>query len=453
MIDLFERYTRNRRVLILGFGREGKSTCRFIEQHFSKLPFAIADKNSMALAGFNFSGTTPQLISGESYLEAISNYDVIIKSPGIRLGDSISLLNNRILLSQTGLFLEKYGHQTIGITGTKGKSTTSSLIHHILNKSGRKSFLVGNIGVPPFEIIDAIDSETHVVFELSANQLQFVNHSPHISVLLNLFEEHLDFFGSTHDYFHAKWNVTAYQSSDDFFICNLANDKIAQLHDNKRTKAGLLAIVPENAARGSGSFEKATGDENFETSWNGHLQGEHNLMNIAAATQACKLAGIDDAKIAVAIATFKPLEHRLEYVGNFCGVDFFNDSISTIPQSTIEALKTVRNTHTLILGGFDRGLDYSGLYEFLKFSEVERIIFTGPAGKRMMGDFASIKRIDQELIYVESFSAMHHHLSNTKPGRSCLLSPAASSYNEFRDFAERGRAFKKIAENLKDFCH
>jgi UDP-N-acetylmuramoyl-L-alanine---L-glutamate ligase len=453
MIELFENYTRNKKVLIMGFGREGQSTYGFILRHFAGLQFAIADINQEVFKDFDFSGKTPQLFSGSNYQGSIADFDVIIKSPGVKLKADGNLLKDKILLSQTGLFLEHYGRQTIGITGTKGKSTTSSLIHHIMNKAGKKSFLVGNIGLPPFDIIDSMDASAHVVFELSANQLQFVNHSPHIAILLNLFEEHLDFFGNKHKYFSAKWNITAHQSPDDFFICNKFDDEIAQMLDDGGTKAQITDIRKENQMQWQLPAEILSYDDKTKSAWNGCLRGNHNLINISAAAQACRLAGVEKKVIEKAVRSFKPLAHRLEYIGNYCGIDFYNDSISTIPQSTIEALKTVSHTYTLILGGFDRGLDYSGLLNFLKESAVELVLFTGPAGKRMMHSFLSIKRNDQEVAFVESFDKLPQFISLTRPGGACLLSPAASSYNEFKDFAERGRAFKKIAENLTDFCH
>lgn len=449
MKSLFQKYILDKKVLILGFGREGKSTLRFIRQHYPEVLIGIADKN----INLSLDDIEPidrkNLFLGEDYLQAINEFDVIIKSPGIELNEKSPDLENKILRSQTGLFLECYHNQIIGITGTKGKSTTSTLIHHILKNAGKKTIFVGNIGQPPFDLIHQIDNETHIVFELSAHQLEYVADAPHIAILLNIFQEHLDYFGTMEKYIQAKMNIGRFQRKEDFFIYDAKNKNIGAQLLKLEVLATKIAI-PEIGETGTGGGHPFSINLNFE---NGKLRGNHNLKNTFAAALACKISGISDELIESGVESFEPLEHRLEFVGNFCGIDFYNDSISTIPESTMEAVKTLKNINTLILGGFDRGINYEELILFLAESTVEHFIFTGPAGKRMKEMFDPQKNAVQKTYIISRFNELPEFILKTEPGKSCLLSPAASSYDQFNNFEERGHAYKKMAESLKTFCH
>lgn len=437
MKALLAHYLQRGKVLLLGFGREGQSTYRYLRHHFPNLPLAIADLSENPDLTIAEGDKNLTLHLGKNYLDAIEEYDVIIKSPGVQLRSHQHILRGKTLLSQAGLFLESYGRQIIGITGTKGKSTTSSLIFHILNEAARDALLVGNIGKPAFDFINKINEETMIVFELSAHQLEYVHHAPHIAILLNLFEEHLDYFGGMDAYMHAKMNITRYQRPGDYLVF----DK-----ENERTNHQLKLLAPTTHFHPL----KISEAEGYQTS---ALAGRHNKKNIAAARQACRLAGITESEIDSAIKTFKALEHRLEWVGNFCGRDFYNDSISTIPESAMEAVKTIEKTYMLILGGFDRGINYDSLVRFLAKSQVQLLLFTGDAGWRMARLFAPFCRIDQQVVVAEKFTEIARYFSRIPPGRACLLSPAASSYDEFANFEERGKAYKKMAENFGASCH
>lgn len=447
MIELFRKYTVGKKVLILGFGREGRSTLKFIRRHFPGLTIGIADRNKDIDTGQIQGAGSINLHRGEHYLEAVRHYDVVIKSPGIRPEVIENDREPRTWLSQTDLFLECYHRQIIGVTGTKGKSTTSSLIFHLLREAGKDALLVGNIGQPAFDLLDRISGQTHIIYELSAHQLMHVRHSPHVAILLNLFPEHLDYFGETTKYYTAKLNISRFQHPDDFLIYDEKNPGIRDVFNIKNTPATLIPI--EGNEPGDHFFETSFYKKIIERS---HLKGAHNQKNLLAAAIACKITGLNDDELISGAASFAPLEHRLEFVGTFCGIDFYNDSISTIPQSTIEALKTIPDVDTLILGGFDRGLEYSELLNFLACSSVRQIVFTGPAGKRMMHEYETHKSGGQDCRFAGSFDELHLLMQQTRQGMSCVLSPAASSYDAFRDFEERGRAFKKMAENLGASC-
>jgi len=453
MKQLIESYLRDKKVLIAGFGKEGRSTLKFLQQNLPEIRPSVADRNTTQEFSDVEKKGISDFFSGESYLEAAADFDVIIKSPGIDIRDHQEFFRNKILLSQTSLFLEKYHKQIIGITGSKGKSTTSSLVYHILKESGMKTIFVGNIGLPAFDFYDKVENDTLIVFELSAHQLEFVSHSPHIAVLLNIFQEHLDYFSTFRNYAYAKLNILKYQNQTDFYFLPDHNripeiDGIQPLTPGKQITLSFegekLDFYLENQQF---VVDKKAG-EITDISGN-HLYGNHNLRNILTATAVCRLAGAGCEQISRAVSTFQPLEHRLEYVGNFAGIDFFNDSISTIPEATIEAVKTFQNAETLILGGFDRGIDYNGLVSFLSTCQIRNFIFTGPAGRRMAALFEPKKAENHHFFQVESFGEIGEIIKKvTSPGKACLLSPAASSYDEFRNFEERGTVYKKIARNL-----
>ncbi|MDR0206975.1 MAG: UDP-N-acetylmuramate dehydrogenase [Bacteroidales bacterium] len=400
--NMFEitKLLKDKKIAILGFGREGKSSIHFIRKYLPENHITILDKNDV-----DIQDDKTTIVCGDDYLNNLNAYDIVLKTPGISLAN-LKDIDTEKISSQTSFFLQYFGKQTLGITGTKGKSTTASLIYHILKVCGRKAILAGNIGIPFFDIIDNIDEETIVVAELSAQQLEYVKHSPHIAVLLNLYQEHLDHFTSFSNYCEAKFNIAKYQNENDSFIYN--ND------DGMITK-----LLTQNKL-----------NRDFHTF--------SNKTHYEAAIETCKQLGISEDKITLAITSFIPLEHRQEFVGERHGILFYNDSISTVPEATIYALKTLKNVNTLILGGFDRGIDYSILYDYLHSHPVENVVYMGPAGNRMKTEWATKGVIENDMQRIVSFAITH-----TRKGKICLLSPAAASYDQFTNFEERGNRFKQ----------
>ena len=440
--DLILNRLRDKRILVLGFGREGRSTLRFLNKYLPDAVVAVADKNEMESVQY----------FGTSYLEAMYDYDIVIKTPGISLKDFDT--KGVEITSQTDLFLSQFHGQTIGISGTKGKSTTTSLIYHLLKSSGRDAILTGNIGIPCFDIMEDIKPESIVVYELSAHQLEYVHNSPRVGVLLNVFEEHLDHFGTMQRYKAAKLNLLRFMSEDDTTIIHesLLNDALDLFVNNK-----VFSLF---------DFDDMIDREALP------LKGEHNYQNIKAALLACDAYGVDYRELVPYLYTFKPLEHRLEPVGTFGGVTFVNDSISTIPQAAISACQALGRVDFLLLGGFDRGIDYQPLADYLKEHPVSHLLFTGKAGERMMelvlGDGVStgsttcntcgpdrslsLSKGEGPVIYYytnmeEAFAYLAAH---AKPGDVCLLSPAASSYDQYKNFEERGAKFKALATHFAE---
>lgn len=428
MIDSIFSRLEGKRILIAGFGREGQSTLRFLQTILPDAEVGIADKNESAFQ--NVDKERYKLFSGDDYLRAASEYDVIIKTPGISLKDVDIDLSK--ISSQTDLFLEAFHDQVIGVTGTKGKSTTSTLIYHLLKESGNDVILAGNIGIPIFDCVENINSRTIIVYELSAHQLQFIGRSPRVGVLLNVFEEHLDHFGTFEKYKDAKINVLRYMDESDIAVLN--NDLYQSTVNSQRS------IVV--------NFENYNFDD-YDIKWDAMpLLGEHNKMNVKAALCACYSFGLTIDELIPHLYTFKPLEHRQEYVGLFNGVKFFNDSISTIPQATIAALTTIKNVKFLLLGGFDRGIDYEPLAYFLKDNVLPYVLITGEAGRTMKNRLNEAGYEGNVLEYTDMESAFEIIRRLAENGDVCLLSPAAASYDRYKNFEERGRIFKEFAKKF-----
>ena len=427
MIDSICRRLSGKRILIAGFGREGKSTLRFLQQYMPEAVVGIADKNETAFQDID--KERYNLYFGDEYLKASSDYDVVIKTPGISVKD-IDIDFSKIT-SQTDLFLEAFHNQVIGITGTKGKSTTSTLIYHLIKESGNDAILAGNIGIPILDCVNDINERTIIVYELSAHQLQFINRSPHVGILLNVFEEHLDHFGTFEKYKDAKINVLRYMSDDDVAVVN------------QSTVNGQQSTVAHCIDFDNADFE------DYNINWEDiPLLGEHNKMNIKAALCACKSYGLSVEDLIPHLYTFKSLEHRQEYVGIFKGVKFYNDSISTIPQATIAALKTIKNVNFLLLGGFDRGIDYEPLVTYLKENPLPYILITGQAGQTIKDKLQTAEYKGNILEYTDMESAFVMMKQYAKSGDVCLLSPAAASYDRYKNFEERGRVFKEFANKF-----
>lgn len=428
MVDIkviFKRL-RGKSILILGFGREGRSSLAFIRKFLPHAVLGVADGNGDALAGLeeNYKVKT---YSGANYLDAINDYDLVLKTPGISLKDKEIDLSK--ITSQTDLFLEEFHDRIIGVTGTKGKSTTSTLISHLLKESGRDVFLVGNIGIPVFDVIEKLTQNSLIVFELSAHQLQFIHRSPHVGILLNVFEEHLDHFGTFEAYRNAKLNIIRKMGDGDWAV---TTDEFGfEVGDF----FGRIISYPYY---------------DFEVDWDSvPLKGAHNVLNVKAALCACGAFGIPADEVISHLYTFKPLEHRQELVGIFDGVTFYNDSISTIPQAAIAAVETIKNVRFLLLGGYDREIDYTPLTEYLMKNKIEHLLFTGNAGKRMMSMLENAGYQGDMTTYANLPEAFSIVQSKAKTGDVCLLSPAAASYDQYKNFEERGRLFKSLAENFK----
>lgn len=384
-----------KRILIWGYGREGKSSEKFFLEACNPASVDI------------FEGKLEDIDTDK--------YDYIVKSPGIVMdGDDPKFT------SQTEIFLEQYRDQVVGITGTKGKSTTSTMLYNVLSKcTNRQVLLLGNIGSPCLDYYTEIEAEGIIVYEMSCHQLCHNTVSPHIGVFLNLYEEHLDYYGTVEKYFAAKSRVTLYQNDNDFYY-----------HGNNvpaiDTKANEVVIDPKKV-------------EPYELS----IEGEHNNFNAEFVFRiATEQYGCDSEKVKAAIKEFTGLHHRLEYVTTINGVRFFDDSISTIPEASISAALSIKDAKTLLIGGMDRGIDYSKLVSFIKEHDEYNYVLMYASGKRIY-DEAGIADLEYVYYVEDLYEATDLAKEITKNG-AVILSPAAASYGYFKNFEERGDEFKRI---------
>lgn len=455
MIPSLINYLKNKQILILGFGKEGKSTYQFLRAHLPSKQFGIADRNSAALDVLRENDRN-RLITGDDYLTAIHDYDLIIKSPGISLRAICRGKAVGEITSQTDLFLRFSRQKVIGITGTKGKSTTASLIFQILKSAFEDVALVGNIGTPTFDKWEAFTEKTIVVYELSSYQLEYLQKSPHIAVLLNLFSEHLDHHGTEDAYWRAKLNVLRHQQAGDYFVFH-ADDPVTQRYLSQAIGVPRFYAFSRSAAVPNGCsvsgeqicFRKNDAAENvYNLTEKRFLMGEHNVLNMMAAITVAKILDVENSVIRQEIGKFRGLPHRLEYVGEYEGIHFYNDSISTIPETTIAALEALEDVDTLIVGGLDRGVSYHQLCVFLLNSSVRNIILLPDTGAKIWSTILNI--VGEQGCQLRSFPvpslphAVEIAKAETTPGKICLLSPAAASYGRFKNFEERGETFVKL---------
>ncbi len=569
-------------IAVLGFGREGQSTYRFIRKLLPAKEICVIDRNEAVRSNpLLTNDKAVRFLTGDAYLEDFAvqmrsgAFGIVMKTPGISLKDYPDLLASPLLSSQADLFLRVYAPQVIGITGTKGKSTTTMLAYHLLSAS-RPCLLAGNMGLPFFEILDEIGPGTWIVGEFSAHQLEQVRRAPRIGVLLNLYEEHLDHYRSYRDYREAKLNIAGigaggdgtrdlwmdwlarpeareglgaaasgiarraasgdmegaealmrccppewpeafkerYAFSGDMSDSVFIYGRTAKMDVERRFPAyypgsledwdfrcryvacageavlrrTFLQIGLDSSVSGLMDSGLHVNEENvilgqegvvFDLSQPHPLIGQHNVRNLLVALVAAHSAGVPYKELAGRIVSFRPLPHRLEYVGCAEGIHYFNDSISTIPQSTMAAVEAlsgvpyVQGVDTLIVGGFDRGIDYKPLEDFLRHGRIRNVAFTGKAGRRILqalcwravggkgrkpagypdwvaGGTGVLRNLAGKVL-VENFLVSDDYgeivawaKRVTRPGFACLLSPAAASYDRFKNFEERGEVFKRL---------
>jgi len=413
---------KNKKILILGFGLEGLDTFLFLKKRFPKKEIFVADikelkefdsKSKKALK-------KASLISGKNYLSRIKGFDVIVKTPGIPLGRIKKYVGRAIVTSQTELFLDNCKSSVVGITGTKGKSTTSALLCHVLKKNGFDAYLVGNIETPALSYLEKAKKKTIFVYEMSCHQLDGLRKSPDVAVFLNVYPEHLDYYKSFKEYFSAKANIALHQKKSDYFVFN--------------PKFSLIKVLAKKVKSKSVPIKNDKIVSNIT-----------HQDNLNAVLEVCRILKLSRDKALKAMGSFKKLAHRLEYAGEHKGIRFYDDSISTIPESTIYALEELgSDVQTLIAGGLDRGINYKKLGKRIDSSKVKTLILFPDSGEKIL---KTIKRKINHHFVSSMDAAVELCFKNTEKGKICLLSPASSSYNLFKNFKERGDLFKKYAKS------
>ena len=438
---------KNKKIAILGFGKEGISTYKFIRRHLKNKSITILDKFDITKNNtYLCDDKNIELIIGDSYLDNLDKYDLIIKAPGIALLD-IDITNiQKKITSQLELILEIDRENIIGITGTKGKSTTTSLIYNVLKEQYDNTFLLGNIGNPIFDYIEEFDEKSKLVIEMSSHQLEYVKNSPHIG---NLYQDHLDHTGTLEKYHTDKMHMFKYQDENDIGIYDGQNEYLIKYIKNNNYKSKLYNFKVDEKSDIYVLDNKIYYNDKIIYDGNSkrNLIGSHNLKNIMVTLLVSNLLNLDINKAINTINLFNPLPHRLEKVGTFNDITYFNDTIATIPEATINGINGLGNVDTLIFGGMDRNIDYNNFINFLYNCNISNLIGLPETGHKIC-NILKEKNTNKKIFLVKTIDeAVEIADKYTKKDHVCLLSPAASSYNEFKNFEEKGNYYKEVIKN------
>jgi len=451
------------KIAILGYGIEGKSTIKhLIDNGFNNI--TVCDRN-VDLKEELPDGVSAHL--GEHYLNDLDEFDVLFRSPGIRCLDphiQAAKLKGTKVSSQTSYFLDQCPAKIVGVTGTNGKGTTSTLIKLMLEKKyGNKVFLGGNIGVPPLDFLDKLTAKNIVVLELSSFQLQDLEKSPSYAVFLNTTSDHLDYHTDNSEYLQAKEGILANQNDNDVVILNIDYEYSKYY---KPLVKGLLLEVSSVGKVQNGAYIKngviyyvknGESDEIFKTD-KVLLKGSHNFENILSAICVAKDFEVSNEDIKEVLSTFKGLEHRLEFVKELNDVKFYNDSFSTTPYTSMAAIDSFDQDIVLIAGGYDKGADYSDwAIKILTKANLRTVVLIGDLKERMeealfnaekeLGEAeGSPTKILKREDFEDAILSAYMEASN---GGIVLLSPAAASFGMFKNAKERGLLFKENVMKLK----
>lgn len=424
-------------IAILGFWLEGKSTLNFLlNNNFAFNKLSVLDmKDQPSLGELGIPSET-----WENYLQHLDQFDVIFKSAGVPYSPELLPYKEKIL-TQMQFFFNNYQGKVIAITGSKGKSTMTSLIYTILKNAWHKVKLVGNIGNPVLEEIDFKEESDFVVCELSSYMLETLEKKNYISVLGNIFPEHMDRHGGFEKYAKAKLNIL--KGSDFNFVLEktVKEYELTATYDNIETYG-----IWGKTSRANGYFTYDM-QELFPIE-DRLLLGEHNIQNISLAIAVALKIWVPMEIIHEAIKTFTGLPHRLQFVAEVQGINFYDDAISTTPESTLEALKTFwKRIGTLFLGGTDRGYDFKLLMNKVQEYWIQNLVFFPPSWEKMatlLSDFKGNIFHTNDMQEAVKFAFKH-----TQEGKICLLSTASPSYSIWKNFEEKGTLFQQAVKSFQ----
>ncbi|MCL5407083.1 MAG: UDP-N-acetylmuramoyl-L-alanine--D-glutamate ligase [Patescibacteria group bacterium] len=465
MINIYD--LKNQKVGILGLGEENIALVKFLIQQDVQL--TICDRKSRQELGQyleQIKDLPVQFRLGENYLEGLEDFEILFRTPGLPyLNSKIQKAKNNgvIISSEMKLFFDLCPCPIVGVTGTKGKGTTTTLISEILknfkfqisNFKNINIYLGGNIGNPPIEFLEKLTKDDIVVLELSSFQLQDMEKSPHIAVVLDIKVDHLDYHQSRQEYIESKINIVKFQTKNDLTVINadyLTSFEFGAQTPTKTYWFSRRKSVDEGCFVENNEIILRINDEDLPICKTSEviLKGEHNLENICAAVLTSYLAGADLESIKTTVKSFKGLEHRLEFVRSFKGINFYNDSFSTTPDTTIAAINSFKSPIILLVGGSEKNSDFKELGQIIKNSTVKAIISIGQTASKIIdaidGDH-SIEIIDTIKSMEE---AVNFALEIGQKDDVVILSPASASFDRYKNYKERGETFKKIILDLKD---
>lgn len=445
--------TSHKKIAILGFGLEGKALLKFLQQS-SQYPIAIRHglgrDAEIVIFDHNPKLTVPhgvRAILGKDALQWLHGFKLLFRSPGIPyLTPEIQhvLEEGAICSSATKLFFELAPCPIVGVTGTKGKGTTATLIYNMLKAAGRDAYLVGNIGTPALKALPKLKKNSIAIFELSSFQLQDLETSPNVAVVLDIFPDHMDSHRSFEEYLDAKMHIARYQT---------ARDQVFYTRDN--------ACSAKAAHEGYGKKIPVSVD-NFSlfTPADLKIPGPHNFKNAVMAATVARALGVNDNIVAATAKKFRGLPHRLELVREIkrksAIIRFYNDSAGTNPQTAAAAARSFAEPVILIAGGKDKNLDYAPLAQAVAESpNIKQVVLIGENKNKIRAELEKIKNASPKIIERTTLrdairSAYHFVISYKQKAKSyaVVFSPAAASFDMFKNYADRGNAFKKIVHDL-----
>ncbi len=432
-------------IAIVGFATEGQESFAYYQKQGGH-ELTICDQNDKLKTPWR---VPAQL--GNNYLDNMGRFDLIVRSAGIP--GSLILEKNpdsqdKITTQINEFIAQCPSKNIIGVTGTKGKGTTSTLITEILKAAGKRVFLGGNIGLPPFSFIDQVTADDWVVLELSSYQLSDLTHSPHIAVCLKVVPEHLDWHGTMLDYKNAKANLFRHQETDDiaiYFASSQDSEEIASASPGQK--------IPYFTAPGAfvdGMSIKIDDQVICETEDIG-LLGKHNWQNVCAAVTVTWPIVQDVSVISQVVQSFKGLPHRIEFVRTLNEIAYYNDSFASGQGATLAAIEAVKEPKVVIIGGYDRNLDLSDLVEGLKKDQesIRKVMLIGASSDRTAsaleeGGFHNFVKSNAKTMQEVVADAQ----KEAQPGDAILLSPGFASFDMFKNFEDRGNQFRAVVEAL-----
>lgn len=436
----------NKKIAVLGLGAENYSLLKYVlPRKRIKAEFVVCDSRGRKDLGARYrdirsvkSASKVEWQLGGKYDRNLREFDLVLRSPGypafcpplVRAQE-----NGVVISSPMNLFLANCPTKnTIGVTGTKGKGTTSSLLAHILEAAGKKVWLGGNIGIPPFDFLPKVKRSDWVVLELSSFQLEDMNSSPRIAVMTNFFPDHLspadpnnpNYHKSLDIYWKAKLRVMAWQGRRDHAVINYSLRKLHFPYGHGKLYFFRKSKLPSR------------------------LAGVHNQENVGAAVAVANILRLRKKDVREAVATFKPLPHRLEPVKNIGGVDFYDDSFATTPESTITALYSFARPVVLIAGGADKNSEFGKLAKLVHRNVKFVSLLPGKGGDRLARALRAEKYPKTKIARVKNLGeAITKARHVFVPGDVCLLSPACASFGIFKNYKQRGEIFKKEVKKIK----
>lgn len=425
------------KIAIAGYGLEGEASFKYFSTD-KRNKITIADQHRPICE-------LPEGVStifGENAFEKLQGFDLVVRTAGLA---PRKIKTDGKIWSATNEFFAKCPAMIIGVTGSKGKGTTASLIASILREAGKKVWLLGNIGVPSLDVLSKIKTDDIVVYELSSFQLWDLEKSPHVAVVLFIEVEHQDIHLSMDEYVLAKSNITTHQTRDDILVYNSEN-KYARLIA-KKTKAHTVGYLKNSAAHVKDGYFWH-GEQKMCSTKVLRLPGLHNQDNACAAIDAVWQLTQDIDTIAKGLSAFSGLPHRLQLVRRFEDVDYYDDSIATTPSSTIAAIKSFSGPKVLIMGGSYKGSDFSELAKEVKKHDTTALLI-GDEAQRIAKSFQDAHFTNFEIIDHPTMAELvkkAHDLA--KPGGLVLLSPAAASFGLFKNYVDRGEQYQKAVNAL-----